>query len=402
MATPTPIAATTPTRSTTSTGARALQARVLLVEADEVDAERVADLFAGSDLAVDLIRARSADEGSALLLRDSSLTCALVDLDLPDSSGLETLDRLGIEQTRVPIVVLTRSTDEIEGVAAVSAGATDFLLEDQVDSFSLARAVRFAMERRRAEESQRRLHEAQLRRAEYERLERGLVPRPVLRDDCLRCDIVYRAGGDLAMLGGDFIDLVERSDGSVRAVVGDVAGHGANEAAVGVSLRQVWRSLVLAEIEDAKILPLLERVLELEHEEALFVTVADVTVSPDRGAVCYRLAGHWPPLLHDDDAGWRSLENDHRGMPLGVTGGVRSTWDDHDAPLRPGSTILLFTDGLVDAQSPAGRLELAGLLDLLDSMPPGWSLRDLVALVEEGHGGPIDDDVAIVRLAWTT
>ncbi len=376
-------------------------ARVLHVEADDLDAKRVAELFAESDLPVELVRARSAEQGCALLARDSGLTCALVDLDLPDSSGLETLDQLAIERTRVPIIVLSPSNDETEGVAAVAAGAADFLLEDQVDSFTLARAVRFAMERRSAEESQRRLQEAQGRRAEYERLERGLVPRPVLRDPALRCDMLYRAGGDLAVLGGDFIDLVERSDGSVRAVVGDVAGHGADEAAVGVSLRQVWRALVLAEIEDEEVLPLLDRVLELEHEEALFVTVADVTVRPDRSTVCYRLAGHWPPLLGDAD-GWRPLENDSRGMPLGVIGPARSIWADHESDLLPGSTLLLFTDGLVDARSPSGRLELEGLLKLIDSMPPGWSLRDLVAVVEKSNGGPIDDDVAIVRLAWTS
>jgi serine phosphatase RsbU (regulator of sigma subunit) len=301
----------------------------------------------------------------------------------------------------VPVIVLSPSTGETEAVAAVAAGAVDFLLEDQVDSFTLARAVRFAMERRRAEESQRRLHDAQVRRAEYERLERGLVPRPVLRDQTLRCEMLYRAGGDLAVLGGDFIDLVERSDGSIRAVVGDVAGHGAEEAAVGVSLRQVWRSLVLAEIEDEKILPLLERVLELEHEEALFVTVADVTVRPDRSTVCYRLAGHWPPLLDEGD-GWRPLENDHRGMPLGVNGPFHSIWADHETDLSPGSTLLLFTDGLVDAQSPSGRLALEGLLQLIESMQPGWLLRDLLSAVEEVNGGPIDDDVALVRLAWTT
>ncbi len=89
-------------------------------------------------------------------------------------------------------------------------------------------------------------------------------------------------------------------------------------------------------------------------------------------------------------------------MPLGVIGSARSIWADHESDLLPGSTLLLFTDGLLDAQSSSGRLELDGLLKLIDSMAPGWSLRDLVAAVEEGNGGPIDDDVAIVRLAWTS
>ena len=56
----------------------------------------------------------------------------------------------------------------------------------------------------------------------------------------------YRPGRANALLGGDFYDVVETPDGTVHAVIGDVCGHGAAEAAIGVCLRVAWRSLVLA------------------------------------------------------------------------------------------------------------------------------------------------------------
>ena len=76
----------------------------------------------------------------------------------------------------------------------------------------------------------------------------GCCPKPLLRDDFVAGPAYYRPGRNLAVLGGDFYDVVEMPDGRVRAVIGDVMGHGPDEAALGVHLRVAWRSLVLADV----------------------------------------------------------------------------------------------------------------------------------------------------------
>jgi hypothetical protein len=102
----------------------------------------------------------------------------------------------------------------------------------------------------------------------------------------------YRPGRD-ALLGGDFFDIVETGDGTVYAVVGDVCGHGPDEAALGVALRIAWRTLVFAGTDADRLLPVLEEVLVRERRsEELFTTVCMVRLAADRETASVWLAGH--------------------------------------------------------------------------------------------------------------
>lgn len=81
----------------------------------------------------------------------------LLDLGLPDSQGLDTLKRVYSEVPELPIVVLTGLNDELIGVQAVNKGAQDYLIKGQVDTHLLRRTIRYAIERKQAEERERRL-----------------------------------------------------------------------------------------------------------------------------------------------------------------------------------------------------------------------------------------------------
>src|SRR5205814_214856 len=84
----------------------------------------------------------------------------VLDLSLPDSTGLETFRRLHALASSTPIVVLTGLSDATVGIAAVQQGAQDYLVKGQVDGPLLVRALRYAIERKRLEEQQRLLVEA--------------------------------------------------------------------------------------------------------------------------------------------------------------------------------------------------------------------------------------------------
>jgi diguanylate cyclase (GGDEF)-like protein len=86
------------------------------------------------------------------LLRQETFDAVLLDLNLPDSYGLETFRRLHQEAPHLPVVVLTGLADESLGVQAVQDGAQDYLVKGQVDGHLLARSLRFAMERHRGKE----------------------------------------------------------------------------------------------------------------------------------------------------------------------------------------------------------------------------------------------------------
>jgi serine phosphatase RsbU (regulator of sigma subunit) len=375
--------------------------RVLLVEDDLGDAVLVEEHLGGCSIPFSLAHVTSL--AAAMDARRSAVDCVLLDLALPDARDLDALKAV-LDAFDAPVVVLTGFSDHDLGVAAVAAGAEDYLAKNEVDSALLERSVRYAIERHRTRDTARQLLATELRREENLRLERGLLPRPLLDDARLVATTRYRAGGGNRVIGGDFFDTVQRDDGSVRAVIGDVCGHGPDEAALGVNMRIAWRTLVLAGVDDASVLPMLERLLVVERGEDLFVTVCDVTVSADRARVEYRLAGHPAPLVVEGDA-VEEVADDDRGVPLGVVTGAR--WPTRTRVVRPPWTLLMFTDGLFEVRRGAGpeRLGVPGLVGLLRELLPLGPRSDhldaLLETVQRLHGGPFDDDVALVELRAT-
>jgi serine phosphatase RsbU (regulator of sigma subunit) len=378
---------------------------VLLVEDDEGDAVLVEALLEEVDADVELHRARTLREAEGLLTK---VDCVLLDLGLPDTTGLDGLTRLLAHPAPVAIIVLTGLNDEHQGTRAVAAGAEDYLVKGQVDGVGLARGIRYAVGRKHAEETQRQLRDEQLLAAEKTRLERGLLPSPILDDDGdLDVEVRYRPGGSRMLLGGDFFDAVSRPDGTLQVIIGDVCGHGPDEAALGVFLRIAWRALVLADQEPSRVLRTLHEILEHErHQPGLFTTACMVTISPDRRWARIYLAGHPEPMLLVGDR-VVELPRDRAGLPLGVLPG--STWSGLDVPLPRGWSMLLYTDGLVEGRvvGDTERLGSERLIELIGevtgqgtrTLPSAVLLDTLISRVKELNGGELDDDMAVMLIS---
>jgi serine phosphatase RsbU (regulator of sigma subunit) len=371
--------------------------RVLLVEDDDGDALLVEALLEEARAPFILSRARTLAEAERML---TDAECVLLDLGLPDSQGLDSLHRLLKQPDAPAVLVLTGLDDEREGIDAVSAGAEDYLVKGQVDGELLLRGVRYAVERRRADDAQFQLREAKLLAAERSRLERGLLPPPLLKGSDLELEVRYQPGGQRMLLGGDFYDAVGLPDGSVHAIIGDVCGHGPDEAALGVCLRIAWRALVLAGEPPEKVLRTLDQVLVAErHGEGIFTTACVVTVAPDRRSARYFLAGHPEPLLV---VGKQILDlpQSKIGVPLGVLPDY--AWTGVDVPLPPGWQLACYTDGLIEGRVPddTDRLGVERLCEILRGLlqrSPAW-LDPLIAEVTKLNGGELDDDMAVLLL----
>lgn len=380
--------------------------RIVLVEDDDGDALLVRELLSEAAAEVTLQRAGSLAQAKPLL---ADADCVLLDLGLPDSQGLDGLRWLNEHVPAVAVVVLTGLADEHLGEEAVRTGAQDYLMKGQVSGLLLYRVIRYAVERRRSEETQRLLHEARISAQENSRLERGLLPVPLLSDPQLTVTSRYRPGGARMLLGGDFYDVVQAADGWVHAVVGDVCGRGPDEAALGVCLRVAWRTLVLAGRPTAEILATLSALLEHErHHEKMFATLCMMSVAPERSHARLYLAGHPQPLLITPD-GLAELDAP-TCPPLGIL--PAPDWTGREIQLGPDWLILLYTDGLVEGKVGPGpdRLNSEGLMDLIETfqrgLPAGdpgtWSPDRLLDwLIDEVHarnGGPVDDDLAVLAV----
>ncbi len=378
------------------------------MEDDEGDALLVRECLLDAGAAeADVLWVRTVATGR-LAIAEHLPQCVLLDLGLPDADGLSAVHQLVLAAADTPVIVLTGRNDRSTGDQAVAAGAQDYLVKDDITPDLLARAVRYAVERKRAQQTELQLRAEKQQSAENARLERGLLPNPQLRSDLVACTTYYQPGRNMAVLGGDFFDVVETEDGALRAVIGDVMGHGPDEAALGVHLRVAWRTLVLAGIPDDLILANLARLLHAETGgQRGFVTACDVTIRTDR-SIAARVAGHPPPLVCTPTQ-VRPLAVEV-GPPLGVEGlsGATRRWPDSGGwpvtrfSVEAGTSLLLYTDGLLESYRTSANRSSVGMDELVDATEAAVMSGDpasaWIPSLVGGAPSRSDDDTAVVVL----
>ncbi|SDT71714.1 PP2C family protein-serine/threonine phosphatase [Actinoplanes derwentensis] len=375
--------------------------RILLVEDDEGDAFLVRELLSEAEAPFELNVATSLRQAREML---TGVECVLLDLGLPDAEGIDGLRKLLAVAGGAAVCVLTGRSDEHLGVQAVAEGAQDYLVKGQVDGVLLIRSLRYAVERKRADENARLLREVELLQAESARLERGLLPKPLKSDDFgIEVQPFYRSGRAMGLLGGDFYDVVQVGADKLHVIVGDVCGHGVDEAALGVELRVAWRALILAGVPEDQVLKALEQVLMTERRaREVFATVASAVIDLPGNRATVRVAGHPPPVVL---SGGKAAPV---AVRTGIVLGVRPTPTPATELEFSGDdwSLLMYTDGLIEGRTGAGdeRLDVDGLCKLLDepdarSRPlpelPEW----LVARADRDNGGPLADDVAMLLIS---
>ncbi|AWN28819.1 MULTISPECIES: PP2C family protein-serine/threonine phosphatase [unclassified Streptomyces] len=364
---------------------------------------------------VRLRTARNLTEAERLLTDD--VHCILLDLppaertaDRDSGDAGAPGDELGILRdvlrmaTSHAVLVLTYETDAERAADAVRVGAQDYLFRDELDGAVLSRAVRYAVERKRADLAQRQLTESRMLAQENARLERGLLPTPLLDGSDLRFAACYRPGRSRALLGGDFYDTVRTPDGTVHAMIGDVCGHGPDEAALGVELRIAWRALTFAGLCGDELLATLQKVLEHERaDDEIFATLCTVDISADgrRAGLC--LAGHPAPLLARAGEHPQLLPYEFGGPALGLLPHAR--WPRRQVELGGSWSLMMYTDGLIEGRIGKGnqRLGQEGMTELVSrQMAAGLSGEELldasVREVRDLNGGELTDDVAVLLL----
>ncbi|MFI5776398.1 SpoIIE family protein phosphatase [Nocardia sp. NPDC051570] len=194
-------------------------------------------------------------------------------------------------------------------------------------------------------------------------------------------------------IGGDWYDVVRLRDGTIGIVVGDCVGRGLSAAVVMGQLRTAARALLLRGAGPAQLLAELDTVAA-RIPGAMCTTVCAAVLDPARGTLRYSSAGHMPPVLSEPDTKGQLLEGG-RAVPL-------ATFDPPSRPeattvLAPGSTLVLFTDGLVEQRGIDIDIRFDELADELSGAAPYLprEVADAVLSRLRPVGG-YDDDVAMV------
>ncbi|MFD5453129.1 ATP-binding SpoIIE family protein phosphatase [Streptomyces sp. NPDC003470] len=177
-------------------------------------------------------------------------------------------------------------------------------------------------------------------------LQRSLLPQELEEPDDLRVAATYHPGGTEAAVGGDWYDVITLGGGRTALVIGDVMGRGVRAAAVMGQLRTAVRAYARLDLPPHEVLQLLDG-LATEIDANQIATCVYAIHDPNEGRLVYASAGHLPILVRDE-TGTVQRADEPTGPPLGTGGWIHASGS---IALTPGSTAVLYTDGLVERRN---------------------------------------------------
>ncbi len=260
---------------------------------------------------------------------------------------LRTIDAQSGYQTREVLCVPMRADGQVIGALQLLNKPSGFT---GMDSGLLGLLAHFAAQaiagerlRRQAEKARLTLHELSLAREVQARL----LPRcPIVQG--LECIGFCRAAHTI---GGDYYDLLTREDGQFAVTLGDVSGKGIPAAVMMASIQTVLRSLLQSGSPSlSTIMATLNQTIYGSSTSERYSTLFCGLISMERDALTYVSAGHVPPFLMHADGTLERLNG--AGLPVGLLPGVQ--YEQETVALRPGDTLIIVSDGIVEASNGEG------------------------------------------------
>ena len=314
-----------------------------------------------------------------------------------DSPALKTLKGQGVKLV-VPLV----SQGELVGLLALGPRLSDQQYSSDDRGLLSTLAIQAAPALRVAQM----IREQQGAIRERERLNQELHVARSIQRTLLPKDLPIFPGWKLAEyykpareVGGDFYDFLSFEDGRLGIIIGDVTDKGIPAALVMASTRSMLRSVAQGQGEGSPG-AVLERVNNLLYQDIpprMFVTCLYAILDTASGRLIYANAGHDLPYLSHNGHASELLAT---GMPLGLMPDM--SYEEKEATLVPGDSILFYSDGLVEAHDPKRAMfGFPRLMTLLEEHPDNTPVIDyLLSKLDEftGPGWEQEDDVTMVSL----
>ena len=225
-------------------------------------------------------------------------------------------------------------------------------------------------------------------------LQRSLLPDRLPDIPGLALAARYLPGAAGTEVGGDWYDVIPLGDGRVAIAMGDVVGRGIQAASLMGQLRNGLRAYAIEGHSPTAVLERLDRLVQSLNPGRM-ATLLFMVLEPDGRNIVFANAGHLPPLVVAEDRSPRLLEG-ARGVPLGVL--PYASFDETTARLEPGSTLVIYTDGLVEERGISIEIRLADLQRAASADFEGPNELCERLLREMLPEGPGVDDVAVLAL----
>jgi phosphoserine phosphatase RsbU/P len=335
-------------------------------------------------------------EAGLRMARDHLPDLILLDIMMPKMDGIAVCRHLKSDPSLpfMPIIMVTAKADSKDVVAGLEAGGDEYLTKP-VDHAALVSRVKSMLRIKELYDTV--LEQSAQLKVQLEtatKIQSLFWPKmPVLKAG----SHIWAISVPATYVGGDFYDVIPLSDDSLLAYVADVSDKGVPAALIMAALSTIIRSEARLQSEVDKLLEIInDSTYRLMSEEGFFVTIVLTRYWPHSGTMQLVLGGHLQPLWIVESGIGKMPQI--RGISLGVTPNVR--YEKKEIILSPGESVLLYTDGIIEARNES--MELFGndrLADFINNTKgPPWG-KNLLGSVRHWQGNaPASDDLTILEI----
>ena len=287
-----------------------------------------------------------------------SLACAeekpdliLLDIMMPEMDGYEVCMRLKAEPStrEIPVIFLTGQTSAEDETRGFEVGAVDYVHKPFSPAVVKARVRSHILLRESGAQLTAQLLELNNELDMARQIQLSILPHTVPQLPGLEIVARFRP---MTAVAGDFYDFVQIDDKHLGILIADVSGHGLSSALIASMLQVALTAQVVHASEPAKVLSGLNHALCGKFTQH-FVTAAYVYVDLEKSQMRYAGAGH-PPVMQFRRSTGKTNKLLENGLILGMF--ENATYETLQCPLRAGDRYVLYTDGIVEAASPAAEL----------------------------------------------
>ena len=313
--------------------------------------------------------ASNGTEALEMLSGDDSFDMVVTDINMPEMDGLSLLSRLAEVEPDIKSIVVSAYGDMRNIRTAMNRGAFDFVTKplDFGDlELTIDRAQAHILQWREALQSRDRLIALQNELEVASNMQRAILP------------VDFPHGHDFDIhgcmaparnVGGDFFDTIALQRDRVGLAVADVSDKGIPAALFMMSSRALLKGSAIGLESPDRVLAEANNLLHQDNRNVMFATVLYAVYEPGTGTFTYANGGHCNPILIHADGSSATLPATG-GIVLGLAADL--TYEQKVATLKPGETLIMYTDGVPDARNPQGEdFGLERLERLFEGTPPG-------------------------------
>ena len=332
-----------------------------------------------------------ADGCSVQLMEDAEMRLVAAVHGDPDRESEVMRTGIGDEGTGRMIVMPLRTRGTTLGTLTLSRDSTTSPFDERTVQLisDVADRIAAAVESGRAQRA---------RELQAQTLQASLLPPRLPEIAGLTIDSRYQPVGDGSLVGGDFYDVFSLGGDRWGFMIGDVCGQGVVAASLTSLVRYTARAAARQSTSPAEVLRFTNAMLADHDLGERFCTVLLAVIEPDAlgASLTVAIGGHHPPLLH------RAGES---VTPIGVPGSALGLVPDPDITdvtirLEPGDTVVLYTDGVIEARDADGKQVDEGFLDSIVAAHGHGGAASIGAAIEravlEVGGGRASDDMALL------